>query len=99
MILKMEINQQSFTQVAFAETLHRGVKRLLKAIHAEYLLTQKLDAAVKEKEAAIEFVGKNLVPLSDAELLILAKNYPDIERFIGHMLESRKETSEIEAAK
>ena len=41
------INQVSFSEVAFAESLHRGIKRLLKAIRAEYSLTQKLEEAKK----------------------------------------------------
>jgi hypothetical protein len=86
------INQQSFDQVAFAETLHRGVKRLLKAIRAEYSLTQKLEEAKKEKEIASEFIGTKITALSDGELQILARNYPDIEKFIGIILEGRKET-------
>ena len=43
------INQQSFVEVAFAENLHRGIKRLLRAFRAEHLLVEKLEAAVKEK--------------------------------------------------
>ena len=88
----MEIIQDSFTQVQFAESLHRSIKRLLRAIHAEYLLSQKLEAAAQEKEVAGDFVFKSLAPLADTELLILAKNYPDCEKFIGLLLDSRKET-------
>jgi hypothetical protein len=86
------INQVSFSEVAFAESLHRGIKRLLKAIRAEYSLTQKLEEAKKEKEIASEFIGTKITALSDGELQILARNYPDIEKFIGIILEGRKET-------
>jgi hypothetical protein len=88
----MEINQDSFTQVAFAESLHRGIKRLFKAARAEKLLTEKLEAAAKEKEEASDFIREKLVPLSDEELSILGKNFPDVERFVNTLIESRKET-------
>jgi len=56
----MEINQDSFTQVAFAESLHRGIKRLFKAARAEKLLTEKLEAAAKEKEEASDFIREKI---------------------------------------
>jgi len=87
----MEINQDSFTQVAFAENLHRHIKRFLKSIRTEYRLTQQLEAAAQEKEVASDFVFKSLAPLTDTELLILAKNFPGIEKFLSLVLESRKE--------
>jgi len=54
----MEINQVSFNEVAFAETLHQGVKRLLKAIRTEQSLTQRLEEAAKEKALASDFYRK-----------------------------------------
>ena len=90
----MEINQESFTQVAFAENLHRHIKRFLKSIRTEYRLTQQLEAATQEKEVASDLVFESLAPLTDNELLTLAKNYPDCEKFISLVLESRKENSE-----
>ena len=88
----MEINQQSFDQVQFAESLHRKIKRFLKAIKAEYLLTKKLNEAAHEKETAGDLMCKDLMPLSGDELRLLAENYPDIEKFIGILIEGRKET-------
>jgi len=87
----MEINQDSFIQVRFAESLHRGIKRLMRAFRAQELLTQKLEAAKKEKESASDFIGKNLVPLSDDELKIMAQHYPDVSRFIDTLIKSRSE--------
>jgi len=88
----MEINQVSFNEVAFAETLHQGVKRLLKAIRTEQSLTQRLEEAAKEKALASDFIGKNLMLLSDDELKTLARNYPDVEKFIDILIEGRSET-------
>ena len=45
----MEINQESFTQVAFAENLHRHIKRFLKSIRTEYRLTQQLGSSYTRK--------------------------------------------------
>jgi hypothetical protein len=87
----MEINQVSFNEVAFAETLHQGVKRLLKAIRTEQSLTQRLEEAAKEKALASDFIGKNLMLLSDDELKTLARNYPDVEKFIDILIEGRSE--------
>ena len=87
-----KINQQSFDEIQCAQSLHRGIKRLLKAIRTEYSLTQKLEEAKKEKEIASEFIGTKITPLSDDELQIMARNYPDIEKFIGILIEGRKET-------
>jgi hypothetical protein len=84
------ISQESFNQVLFAERLHRGIKRFLKAIRTEHLLTQRLQEATKEKELASEFIGTNLIPLSDEELSTLKLNFPDVEKFIDTVLESRK---------
>ena len=95
----MEINQDSFTQVAFAENLHRSIKRVNKAFRAEEILIQKLEGAKKEKEIATDLIFDKLLPVSDDELKILARNYPDTESFINIFIETRKENAEIEAKK
>jgi hypothetical protein len=95
----MEINQDSFTQVAFAENLHRSIKRVNKAFRAEEILIQKLEGAKKEKEIATDLIFDKLLPVSDDELKILARNYPDVESFINIFIETRKENAEIEAKK
>jgi hypothetical protein len=95
----MEINQDSFTQVAFAENLHRSIKRVNKAYRAEEILIQKLEVAKVEKEIATDLIFDKLLPVSDDELKILARNYPDAESFINIFIESRKETAKIEAKK
>ena len=90
----MGIDQDSFDKVQFAENLRRKIKRFLKAIKSEFLLTKKLEEATKEKETAGDLMCKDLMPLSDDELLILAKNFPDIEKFITIFIQSRKEKAE-----
>jgi hypothetical protein len=95
----MAINQESFTQVAFAENLHRHIKRFLKSIRTQQILKQKLEAATEEEKVAGDILFKNLESVSDDELLILAANYPDVKHFIDFLVEGRKETSEIEAKK
>jgi hypothetical protein len=90
----MEINQDSFTQVAFAENLHRSIKRVNKAFRAEEILIQKLEGAKKEKEIATDLIFDKLLPVSDDELKILARNYPDAESFINIFIETRKEKAE-----
>ena len=95
----MEINQDSFTQVAFAENLHRSIKRVNKAFRAEEILIQKLEAAQTEKQIATDLIFDKLLPVSDDELKILARNYPDVESFINIFIETRKENAEIEAKK
>jgi hypothetical protein len=91
---EMGIDQDSFDKVQFAEILRRKIKRFLKAIKSEFLLTKKLEEATKEKETAGDLMCKDLMPLSDDELLILAKNFPDIEKFITIFIQSRKEKAE-----
>jgi len=90
----MEINQISFDQVQFAENLHRSIKRVNKAFRAEEVLTQKLEATKKEKEIATDLIFDKLLPVSDDELKILARNYPDAESFINIFIESRKQNAE-----
>ena len=86
------INQQSFDQVAFAQTLHEGIHRLTKAVRAEQSLTQRLEEAKKERGLAGDFIAEKLMPLSDDELKILKANFPDVAKFIDYMLESQPET-------
>jgi hypothetical protein len=87
----MEINQDSFAQVAFAGRFHQSIKRYLKAYRAEQILIHKLEAAKKETEIAVDIAFESLVSIPDDELLILAKNYPDVEEYINLFIETRKE--------
>ena len=87
-----KFNQESFAQVAFAESLHQSIRRLLKAGRAEELLTQKLEEAKKEKDLAGDYLFKNLTPLNPDELRTLKKNYPGDSRFIDTWIKSLSKT-------
>lgn len=90
----MEINDQAFEVVQFAGHLHQEIKRLLKAIRAQEILKEKMEAAAIEEKAAYDIVVKNLESVSRDELLILVEHYPDVEKFIDYLVEEPKKTSE-----
>ena len=74
--------------------LHQEIKRLLKAIRAQEILKEKLEAAALEEKTAGDILFKNLESVSRDELLILVEHYPDVEKFIDYLVEEPKKTSE-----